>query len=298
TFDSTERELLSTLNLAAQTTSIPFSVFKVTGLARFELLEKLHAKLPLTEIELPEWDRSRQRVRRIIEKASHLKVRVLIDAEETWIQDPIDSLVEELMREFNQKDVIVYHTLQMYRSDRLSYLNRLLQDSQSKGYRLGIKLVRGAYMEKERKRAKDLGHASPIQPDKAATDAAYNEALKILIKHIEHVSVFSGTHNEESTQLLVDLLLDSGLSAKDERVYFSQLMGMSDNLTFNLAEKGFKAAKYVPYGPVRELTPYLIRRAQENSAISGQTLRELDLITRELKRRRSLKSAATHSPEQ
>lgn len=289
TFDSTEKELLSTLTLASQTPSIPFSVFKVTGLARFELLEKLHAKEPLSEGESEEWKRVQKRVRHIIEKASKLKVRILIDAEETWIQNPLDSLVESLMHEFNQNEVIVYHTLQMYRADRLSYLKRLLEDSGKKNYRLGIKLVRGAYMEKERKRALDLGYPSPIQPNKKATDQAYNEALKILIEHKDQVAIFAGTHNEESTQLLVDLLLEAGLSQKDNRVYFSQLLGMSDNLTFNLAEKGFNAAKYVPYGPVRELTPYLIRRAQENSAISGQTLRELDLITRELKRRRSLK---------
>ncbi|NBX76086.1 MAG: proline dehydrogenase [Proteobacteria bacterium] len=297
-FDATEKELLSTLTLAAQSPSIPFSVFKITGLARFELLEKLHAKFPLTASENQEWERAQKRVRRIIEKASQLKVRVLIDAEESWIQAPLDCLVESLMKEFNKNEVIVYHTLQMYRVDRLTYLERLLQDSQSNKFQLGIKLVRGAYMEKERKRAKENGYASPIQPDKSATDQAYDAALKLMVENIDRVAIFAGTHNEESTQLLVDLILKTGLSSTNPRIYFSQLLGMSDNLTFNLAEKGFNAAKYVPYGPVRELTPYLIRRAQENSAISGQTLRELDLITKELKRRRSLKSAEGHSPAQ
>lgn len=298
TFDSTEKELLSTLTLASQTSSIPFSVFKVTGLARLTILEKLHAKVPLTPIEDHEWLRAKQRVRRIIEKASDLKVRILIDAEESWIQDPIDHLIEDFMREFNREEIIVYHTLQMYRTDRLDYLKKLLRDAELKKHRLGIKLVRGAYMEKERKRARDSGQPSPIQPNKETTDRAYNEALSLLMKHIDHVAIFAGTHNEDSTQLLCDYLSESGLSPKDKRIYFSQLFGMSDNLTFNLAEKGFNAAKYVPYGPVRELTPYLIRRAQENSAISGQTLRELDLIKRELKRRRTLKSAAGHSPAQ
>jgi proline dehydrogenase len=298
TFDATEKELLSTLTLAAQSSSIPFSVFKITGLARFELLQKLHAKHQLTDTETQEWDRAQKRVRRIIEKAYQLKVKVLIDAEESWIQDPLDSLVESLMREFNKQNVIVFHTLQMYRVDRLAYLKTLLEESKSQKYHLGIKLVRGAYMEKERKRAQELTYPSPIQTDKAATDQAYDAALRLLIENIERVAVFAGTHNEESTQLLVDLVLSAGLSANDARIYFSQLLGMSDNLTFNLAEKGFNAAKYVPYGPVRELTPYLIRRAQENSAISGQTLRELDLITKELKRRRSLKSAEGHSPAQ
>jgi len=295
-FDATEKELLSTLTLAAQSSSIPFSVFKITGLARFELLEKLHARIPLSDAETQEWDRAQKRVRRIIEKASSLRVRLLIDAEESWIQDPLDSLVESLMQEFNQDEVIVYHTLQMYRVDRLGYLNRLLQLSRTKHFILGVKLVRGAYMEKERKRAQEHGQVSPIHPDKPATDNAYDSALKLLIENINQVAIFAGTHNENSTQLLVDLILDNGLSTTDARIYFSQLLGMSDNLTFNLAEQGFNCAKYVPYGPVRELTPYLIRRAQENSAISGQTLRELDLITKELKRRRSLKSAEGHSP--
>jgi proline dehydrogenase len=226
------------------------------------------------------------RVRNIIEKASSLNIRILIDAEESWIQSPIDDLVENLMKEFNQKEPIVFHTLQMYRTDRLSYFQHLLDKAKKESFHLGIKLVRGAYMEKERKRAEKKGYPSPIHPNKQKTDEAYNQAIQLGLENISQVSLFLGTHNEESCQLCVDQMLEKGISPDDLRVFFSQLFGMSDNLTFNLAQKGFQTAKYVPYGPVRELAPYLIRRAQENTAISGQTLRELELIQKELKRRR------------
>ncbi len=287
TFDSTEKELLSTLTLASQSEFIPFSVFKVTGLVRFSLLEKLQEKHPLTEQEKEEWERAQVRIRRIVERAHQLKVKLLIDAEESWIQDPIDAYVEKLMEEFNKESPTVFQTLQMYRGDRPAYLQRLLSLSHEKKFVLGIKLVRGAYMEKERKRAQSLGYHSPVFPDKAGTDLAYDEACRECFKNLERVFLFAGTHNEQSTQLIVDLMQEKGLKPNDPRVFFSQLLGMSDNLTFNLAELGFNSAKYIPYGPVRELTPYLVRRAQENSAISGQTLRELELIQLELKRRRN-----------
>lgn len=285
-FDETEKELLSNLTLASQSQHIPFSVFKITGLVRFSLLEKLHQQLSLNSSEQQEWERARARVKRIIQKASALNVRILIDAEETWIQSPLDALVEELMAEFNRERSLVYHTLQMYRKDRLDYLSHLLSQSKEKRFHLGIKLVRGAYMEKERKRSEANNVVSPILADKQATDRAYDQALRMLMDQVERSAIFAGTHNENSTQLLVDLMNEKGMAPQDERCYFSQLLGMSDNLTFNLSSRGYRVAKYVPYGPVRELTPYLIRRAQENSAISGQTLRELELITRELKRRR------------
>ena len=288
-FDATEKELLSNLTLASQSKSVPFTVFKMTGLVRFTLLEKLHQKTALTEAETKEWHRAQERVRRIIEKAAELKVRVLVDAEETWIQDPIDTLVEGFMKTFNQTQPTVYHTLQMYRSDRLDYLKKLLQKAQRDSFICAVKLVRGAYMEKERKRAESKGMPSPILPNKQATDASYDAALKLLIDSTENAAIFAGTHNEQSSQFLVDLMLEKGIDPKDLRFYFSQLLGMSDHLTFNLARCGFNTAKYVPYGPVRELTPYLIRRAQENSAISGQSLRELELIEKELKRRKTAK---------
>jgi proline dehydrogenase len=285
-FDRTEKELISTLTLASQSQHIPFSVFKVTGLARFSILEKLQQAIPLQTNEKEEWERAKARVRRIIQKAAKLKVRILIDAEETWIQAPLDTLCEDLMAEFNQERPIVYHTLQMYRTDRLDYLDRLLTKSKEKSFWLGVKLVRGAYMEKERKKALSENRPSPILANKKATDSAYDQAMRTLMDRIERAAIFAGTHNETSTQLLVDLMQNKGLLPQDQRIYFSQLLGMSDNLTFNLAARGYQVAKYIPYGPVRELTPYLIRRAQENSAISGQTLRELELITKELGRRR------------
>lgn len=285
-FDATEKEITSTLTFASQTPFIPFSVFKITGLARFALLKKLHEKEILSDPEQKEWNRVIQRVRTIIQKASVLKIRILIDAEESWIQDPIDELVETLMAEFNQREPIVFHTLQMYRADRLNYLHSLLQKSQTRQFQLGIKLVRGAYMEKERKRAEKKGYPSPIHPTKTQTDEAYDKALQLCIDHISQASLFLGTHNEHSCQLAVDKMLEKGLTPENPRIFFSQLFGMSDNLTFNLAKRGFQTAKYVPYGPVRELAPYLIRRAQENTAISGQTSRELELIKKELTRRR------------
>jgi len=286
-FDATEKELLSTLTLASQSSFIPFSVFKVTGLVRFTVLEKLQQKTALTEQEREEWDRAQVRIRRIVERAHELKVKILIDAEESWIQEPIDRCVEQLMEEFNRDFPTVFHTLQMYRVDRPDYLKRLIALSKEKGFWLGIKLVRGAYMEKERKRAESLGLPSPVFPDKVSTDRAYDEACKQCCAHLDSLSLFAGTHNEASSQLIVDLMEEQKVKPQDPRVYFSQLLGMSDNLTFNLAELGFNAAKYIPYAPVRQLTPYLIRRAQENSAISGQTLRELELISQELKRRKT-----------
>lgn len=285
-FDATEKEILSTLTLASQTAHIPFSVFKITGLARYDLLKKIHLGKALLEIEKKEWERVLQRVRNIIRKASSLKLRVLIDAEESWIQNPIDDLVENLMAEFNQEEPIVFHTLQMYRCDRFIYLERLLQTAKQGSFHLGIKLVRGAYMEKERKRAHKKEYPSPIYPDKDSTDRAFNLAIEKCLENISRVGLFLGTHNENSCQHCVDKMLEKGITPSDPRIIFSQLLGMSDNLTFNLAQKGFNTAKYVPYGPVRELVPYLIRRAQENSAISGQTLRELELIKKELKRRK------------
>jgi proline dehydrogenase len=288
-FDSTEKELLSTLTLASQSKHIPFSVFKITGLARFSLLEKIQSGSSLDSSESSEWARAQERVRRIIKRASELKVKVLIDAEESWIQDPLDELVENLMAEFNQKEAIVYHTLQMYRVDRISYLERLIEEARKKHFILGVKLVRGAYMEKERQRAADLGLPSPILPSKQATDQAYDDSLVLSMENFSHVAICAGTHNEHSTQLLVDLMEKKGISPNTQQIHFAQLLGMSDHLTFNLAAAGYQAAKYVPYGPVRSLTPYLIRRAQENTSISGQTPRELELISKELQRRRALK---------
>ncbi|WNG33455.1 proline dehydrogenase [Archangium violaceum] len=289
-FDATTRETLATIEWAATHPHIPFSVFKVTGLARFGLLEKLGARETLSADEQAEWERVRERVLRICQRAHELGVRIFIDGEETWIQDVIDGLGEEMMARFNRERPLVYNTYQMYRTASLGNLRAALERATSKGYFLGAKLVRGAYMEKERQRAKERGYADPIQPDKAATDADYDRAVLFCLDHLDRMALCAGTHNEASSQLLMQELGRRGIAANDPRVFFSQLYGMSDNISFNLAKAGYNVAKYLPYGPVRAVLPYLIRRAQENSAIAGQGGREARLIRGELRRRKQAKA--------
>lgn len=289
-FEATTRETLATIEWAATHPHIPFSVFKVTGLARFGLLEKLGARETLTADEQAEWERVRERVLRICQRAHELGVRIFIDGEETWIQDVIDGLGEEMMARFNRERALVYNTYQMYRTASLGNLRAALERATSKGYFLGAKLVRGAYMEKERQRAKERGYADPIQPDKAATDADYDRAVLFCLDHLDRMALCAGTHNEASCQLLMQELGRRGIAANDPRVFFSQLYGMSDNISFNLAKAGYNVAKYLPYGPVRAVLPYLIRRAQENSAIAGQGGREARLIRGELRRRKQARA--------
>jgi proline dehydrogenase len=284
-FDATAEETIATIKRAKSDANIPFSVFKVTGLARFGLLEKLDAKQSLSFEEQKEFERVKDRIKRICQTAHDLDVRIFIDAEETWIQNTIDQLAEDMMRLFNKKKVIVYNTIQFYRHDRLEYLKRSHQALTSEGLFVGIKLVRGAYMEKERKRALDNGYASPIQVDKASSDRDYDAGLKYCVEHIENMAICAGTHNENSSRLLMNLMNEKGIAKDDHRIYFSQLLGMSDNLSYNLADAGYNVAKYVPYGPVKSVLPYLFRRAQENTAIAGQMGRELSLIVKERKRR-------------
>lgn len=289
-FEATTRETLATIEWAATHPHIPFSVFKVTGLARFGLLEKLGARETLTADEQAEWERVRERVLRICQRAHELGVRIFIDGEETWIQDVIDGLGEEMMARFNRERALVYNTYQMYRTASLGNLRAAQERATSKGYFLGAKLVRGAYMEKERQRAKERGYADPIQPDKAATDADYDRAVLFCLDHLDRMALCAGTHNEASCQLLMQELGRRGIAANDPRVFFSQLYGMSDNISFNLAKAGYNVAKYLPYGPVRAVLPYLIRRAQENSAIAGQGGREARLIRGELRRRKQARA--------
>jgi proline dehydrogenase len=284
-FDNCLEETLATINKAQGDKNIPFCVFKVTGLARFELLEKVSAKTSLSQNENKEWERVRERVKRICAAAAAARQPIFIDAEESWIQDAIDGLANENMSQFNKTDTIVYNTYQLYRHDRLAYLQNSIDHAKKNGYRIGAKLVRGAYMEKERARALAMKYPSPIQPTKEATDRDYDHALRLCIDNIEHVSVCAGTHNEASSILLVKLMAEKKLKSDDKRVYFSQLLGMSDHISFNLSLGGYEVAKYVPYGPVEEVLPYLIRRAQENTSVKGQTGRELGLIIREKKRR-------------
>lgn len=284
-FDQTCDEIIKTIDRATQDRAVPITVFKVTGVGRFGLLEKLDAGTALTPPEQAEWEKVRQRVHDICSRASQAGIPVMIDAEETWIQKTIDGLALEMMRAFNREKAVVYNTYQLYRHDKLTSLKADFEVAEREGFILGAKLVRGAYMEKERKRASEMGYPSPIQPDKQSTDRDYDEALRFVVDHLNGIALVAGTHNEQSCRLLTTLLAEKNIDLKHPHVYFSQLLGMSDNLSFNLAHAGFNVAKYVPYGPVEAVLPYLFRRAEENTAIAGQMSRELSLIVKERKRR-------------
>jgi proline dehydrogenase len=290
-FDATLGEILSTLEWAHSRPLVAFGVFKVTGLGRHGLLEKRSRGAVLSPDEEAEWSRARGRVEQICERAHALGVRVLLDAEESWIQGAIDALADEMMARFNRERAIVYNTYQLYRRDALATLDAAWQRASAAGFLLGAKLVRGAYLEKERRRAAELGYPDPTQPDKASTDADYDRAIAFCVEHLDRVALCAGTHNESSSMLLVQEMERRGVAPDDARVFFSQLLGMSDNISFNLARAGYNVAKYVPYGPVRSVLPYLVRRAQENTAIAGQGSRELRLIEREQQRRRRDPSA-------
>ncbi len=285
-FEEAKERILATIELGKTNKNIGFAVFKVTGIARFELLKKVSTESKLSPEDQQEFMRVKDRAYQICKKASEYGLPVMIDAEETWVQETIDHLVEELMKEFNHTTAIVYHTLQMYRIDKLYYLKKLVNTAKEKKYFPALKLVRGAYMEKERERAAKEGYASPIQPDKASTDAAYNDAIKFCIENIDNLSVCIGTHNEESCLEAIWLMDLDEMQKNHSRIYFSQLKGMSDHISYNLADKGYNVSKYVPYGPLRLVMPYLIRRAQENTSVAGQTGRELFLIKKELQRRK------------
>jgi len=286
-FDETRDEILRTIRRAAKDPSIPITVFKVTGVARFALLQKMDERLPLTDAEMEEWQRAADRVLAICEKAHEAGIPVMIDAEESWIQSTIDLLALNMMRQYNKEKAIVYNTYQLYRADKLTSIKQDGATAEAEQFILGAKLVRGAYMEKERNRAAELGYPSPIQPDKNSTDRDFNFALDYCTDYIKNVAFVAGTHNEDSCRYLTDLLMMKEIAATHKHVYFAQLLGMSDNLSFNLADAGYNVAKYVPYGPIKAVMPYLFRRAQENTAIAGQMSRELTLIVKEKKRRRA-----------
>jgi proline dehydrogenase len=285
-FDVALEEILQNIEKAHHAEHIPFCVFKTTGLASGDLLEKINRGEALDAEESMAFDRVRQRVNRICEKAHAYGVPILIDAEETWIQEPIDQLADEMMARYNHERAIVFNTYQMYRTDSLDNLLHDYQTALTGNYFVGAKLVRGAYMEKERKRAEKMGYRSPIHPDKAATDKAFNDALEFCIAHIGRVEIMCGSHNEYSNALLTERMAQKQLSPSDRRIWFAQLFGMSDNISFNLAKAGYNVVKYVPYGPVKSVMPYLLRRAQENTSVAGQSSRELRLIRTELKRRK------------
>lgn len=292
-FDHATNEFIRVIEYAASQPKIPFISVKITGLARFGLLQTLNEAPRLrsgvhdNEEEIDEWERVKDRMYRICEVASEKGVGVLIDAEESWIQDPIDRLTMEVMEVFNKEKAIVYNTIQLYRHDRLQFLKMSYNIAQRQNFVLGVKLVRGAYMEKERARAAQYGYPSPIQPDKEHTDRDYNRAVRFCIDNIINVAFIVASHNEDSNLLAAELLDEKNLPHNHEHVHFSQLYGMSDNITFNLAKEGYSVSKYLPFGPIRDVIPYLMRRAQENTSVSGQTGRELALINKELRRRKT-----------
>lgn len=285
-FDAALDMVLKTIVFAKERNAIPFAVFKPTGLGRFALYQKITENNPLTETEKEEWNRVVARFHILCKKAHELNVAVLIDGEESWMQDASDDLVLEMMRTYNKEKAVVYNTLQLYRWDRLDYLKELHKKAIAEGFYIGMKLVRGAYMEKENERAQEIGYKSPICVSKKATDVNFNTTLEYMLNNTNIMSLFIGTHNENSSYLAMDIMTQNGLEPNSETVFFGQLFGMSDNISYNLANQGYNVAKYLPFGPVKDVMPYLIRRAQENTSVAGQTNRELDLISAEIKRRK------------
>ncbi|MEM0999264.1 MAG: proline dehydrogenase family protein [Bacteroidota bacterium] len=285
-FDATRDEIIATIDHGARHEAVAFSAMKVTGIAHFDYLAKNDTQQTLTEAERTSLLRAKARMEAIGQRAFDLQQPVFVDAEESWIQRTVDRWTEEMMERFNHGKAVVYHTVQLYRHDRLEYLRELIARAEEKGYLLGVKLVRGAYLEKENDRAQERGYSTPMQPDKASTDRDYDAAVRLCLDHIDRVAICAGTHNAESSRILADLMLERGLSPKHPHVLFAQLLGMSDNISFNLAHHGYNVAKYLPYGPVKAVLPYLFRRADENTAIAGQSSREVKLLRREVQRRR------------
>ncbi len=284
--DNALNKILEILDFVKQKESIPFAVFKPTGYGRLALFTKITEGKTLTGKEQAEWERVINRFDKTCKKAYDLGVSLLIDAEESWMQGAADQLVEEMMRKYNKEKAIVYNTLQLYRWDRMDYLKALYSQAQEEGFKIGVKTVRGAYLEKENERAEEMGYTSPICPTKNATDENYDACTKYIVDRLDTISLFAGTHNEESSYYLMDLMKNKGLAVNDDRIWFGQLYGMSDHISFNLAAKGYNVAKYLPFGPVRDVMPYLIRRAEENTSVAGQTSRELSLLKKERKRRK------------
>ncbi len=285
-FDFALKKTMEVLDFVKEKDAIPFAVFKPTGMGRFKIYEKVSAGSQLDAKEQEEWNRIVQRYDRICQKAHDMEVALLIDAEESWMQDAADDIVLQMMRKYNRERPVVFNTAQMYRWDRLDYLKKLKSLAADEGFKVGIKVVRGAYMEKENDRAEEMGYKSPICESKQATDENFDAAIDFMVEHLDTFSIFAGTHNEASTYRLIDLMQANGIAVDDNRIWFGQLYGMSDHITYNLAAHGYNVAKYLPYGPVRDVMPYLIRRAEENTSVAGQTTRELSLLKKEKERRK------------
>lgn len=285
-FGRTKEEIIETIKRADSDENIPFAVFKVTGVAPLGTLEKVSSGIELTDKGRSKWQRIQDRVDAICKFAHSLEQPVFIDAEESWIQNAIDLLADTMMEKYNREKPIVFNTIQLYRHDRLEFLKSSHRKAKEKGYLLAVKLVRGAYMEKERSRAEEMNYPSPIQPDKQATDRDYDLAIDYCLENIKDIAFVAGTHNEKSVQMLAQKMEERKIRHDHPHVFFSQLYGMSDNLSYVLADNKYNVSKYVPYGPVEDAVPYLIRRAKENTSVMGQMSRELDLIDKELKRRK------------
>ena len=285
-FDAALEMILKTVDFAKERMAIPFAVFKPTGFGRIALYEKVGSGVELNEKEKEEWNRVVVRFDKVCKIAHDKNVALLIDAEESWMQDAADDLIDDLMSKYNKEKAIVFSTLQMYRWDRLDYLKKLHKRANIEGFFIGMKIVRGAYMEKENEKAENKGYKTPICPTKQATDENYDAVIAYMIENIDKMNIFAGTHNEESSYKLMQLMEQNGIARNDNRIFFGQLYGMSDNISYNLAQQGYNVAKYLPFGPVRDVMPYLIRRAEENTSVAGQTSRELDLIKKERSRRK------------
>lgn len=284
-FDSTAEEILRTIQKASESKDIPFSVFKITGIASTDLLEKVQRKETLSDSEAAAYERVRERLEKLCALSNKLNVRIFVDAEESWVQGVIDDLTYEMMEKYNKERAIVYNTYQFYRHETLAALKNSYITARQKGYLLGGKLVRGAYMEKERIRARENEYFNPIHTSKEATDKDYNAAIDFCLENVEHISICLGTHNEFSSQYCTCKMKKLGIKNDDGRIWFAQLLGMSDNISYNLAKVGYNVAKYVPYGPIDAVLPYLIRRAEENTSIAGQSSREYLLVKSEMQRR-------------
>ena len=286
-FEDTNKELLNIIEQSKSNTNIPCTCMKMTAIGSFELLEKITSNDVLSKDEQREWNKIKNRLDVICKASYRADKPIYIDAEESWIQAAIDRLAEEMMPKYNKDKAIVFTTLQLYRWDRIDYFKQLIEKARSGSYKIGIKIVRGAYLEKERERARRLGYQSPINPSKSETDREYNKALELFIENIDVVEICVGTHNEYSCKLLVQYMAENKLVNNHPHIYFSQLYGMSENISFNLANAGYNVSKYLPFGPVESTLPYLARRAEENTAIAGQMSKELEIIVKERRRRKS-----------
>jgi proline dehydrogenase len=286
-FNHVKDEILKLIQISKENPKeVPCVVFKPTGFGRIDIYEKVGLKLPMSDLEKKKWEAIRSRYDEVCKNAFENGVPIMADAEDSWMQDAADDLMDEMMKKYNTERCIVWSTLQMYRHDRLAYLKRIHQKAETENYFIGFKIVRGAYMEKERARAAEKNYPDPIQPNKEATDRDFNLAMKYMIENIHRISTFAGTHNEYSCELLTELMKEHNIDKKSYKVWFGQLYGMSDNISFTLGNLGYNISKYLPYGPIKKVMPYLVRRAQENTSVAGQTSRELSLIDKEIQRRK------------